>query len=186
MKKLIFAAFAASAIAASAELKLATVDMAVLVRNHPDYDRNEKLLESTDRDYQKKVDSIKEEGEALQAEGRKLVDERRNPMLSEKAKTDIEKKLTDIQQKLVATEQRYRSEAMRCHQDLQDLRQRLLKTTTEDLRQRVSAFAKDKGYDMILDSNAAAYAADSLDVTSAVLSAMGVDPSKAKGRDEGK
>ena len=186
MKKLIFAAFAASAIAASAELKLATVDMAVLVRNHPDYDRNEKLLETTDKDYQKKVDSIKEEGEALQSEGRKLVEERRNPMLSEKAKADLEKQLTEIQQKLVSIEQRYRSEAMRCHQDLQDLRQRLLKSTTEDLRRRVSQFAKDGGYDLILDSNAAAYAVDSLDVTSAVLSAMGVDPNKAKGRNEGK
>ena len=107
-------------------------------------------------------------------------------MLSEKAKADLEKQLTEIQQKLVSIEQRYRSEAMRCHQDLQDLRQRLLKSTTEDLRRRVSQFAKDGGYDLILDSNAAAYAVDSLDVTSAVLSAMGVDPNKAKGRNEGK
>jgi len=186
MKKLLICAAIIAAGAVHAELKFATVDMLKLMRNHPDYDRNERLLESTDKDYQKKVDSIKSEGEALQAEGRKLMEQSTSPILNEKAKADIAKKIADIQQKLYAIEQRYRAEAMRCHQDLQELRQRLMKTTADDLKERVRKFSELKGYDIIIDSNATAYSKPSLDVTDAVLSDMGIDPAKAKGANEGK
>ena len=75
---------------------------------------------------------------------------------------------------------------MRCRQDLQDLEGRLLKTTTDDLRKRISKYASAKGYDLIVDANAAAYAVPTLDVTDEMLKELGVDPSEAKGRDEGK
>ena len=121
MKKTVWMVLAAAlAGASSAEMKDGVVDMMVLVRNHPNYDSNKELLTATDKDYQKKVDAIKGEGEELQAEGRKLMEQHRNPMLNDKAKADIEKKLSEIQQKLAGIEQRYRAEAMRCHQDLQD------------------------------------------------------------------
>ena len=110
----------------------------------------------------------------------------RNPMLAQKAKADIEKQLMDIQQKLVGIEQRYRSEAMRCRQDLQDLEGRLLKTTTDDLRKRIAKFAEEKGYDMILDKTAAPYAKESYSVTDDLLRTLGVDPKSARGKDEGK
>jgi len=186
MKRILFAIAAAAAVSAHAELKFATVDMLKLLRNHPDYERNERLLESTDKDYQKKVDAIKSEGEALQTEGRKLMEQHENPMLSDKAKVDLKKKLTEIQKQLSSIEQRYRAEAMRCQQDLRDLRQRLLKSSTDDLRERIAKFAESNGYDVVLDTNATAFSKASLDVTDEVLVAMGVDPKKAKGVDEGK
>ena len=134
MKKLVALAVAAVATVASAEMKLGTVDMVLLVRNHPNYDSNKELLSSTDKDYQKKLGVIKSEGEKMQAEGKQIAEQLRNPMLADKAKADLEKQLIDLQQKLIGIEQRYRSEAVRCRQDLQDLESRLLKTTTEDLR----------------------------------------------------
>ena len=179
-------AAAAAAFAASADMKLGTVDMVLLVRNHPNYDANKELLSSTDKDYQKKLGAIKSEGEKMQAEGKQLAEQLRNPMLADKAKGDIERQLADLQQKLLGVEQRYRSEAMRCRQDLQDLEGRLLKTTTDDLRRRLAKFAEDKGYDMVLDKSAAPFAKDQFDVTDQVLATMGVDPKNAKGRDEGK
>ena len=186
MKKLIFAMAAVAAMAASAEMKFGTVDMMLLVKNHPNYDSNKTLLTSTDKDYQKKLEKIKSEGDSIQEEGKKLMEQMRNPMLTAKAKADIEKQLGDIQQKLMGIEQRYRSEAMRCRQDLQDLEARLLKTTTDDLKKRIAKYAAANGYDLILDSNAAAYATKTLDVTDAMLKDLGVDPKDAKGRDEGK
>lgn len=186
MKKLIFAMAVAMAMAASAEMKFGTVDMLLLVKNHPNYDSNKTLLTSTDKDYQKKLEKIKSEGDSLQDEGKKLVDQMRNPMLTAKAKADIEKQLGDIQQKLIGIEQRYRSEAMRSRQDLQDLEARLLRTTTDDLKKRIAKYAAANGYDLIFDSNAAAYATSTLDVTDEMLKNLGVDPKEAKGRDEGK
>ena len=184
--KILALAAVAAALTAAADAKFGTVDMVLLVRNHPNYDSNKELLSSTDKDYQKKLGAIKEEGEKMQSEGKQLAEQLRNPMLADKAKGDIERQLADIQQKLIGVEQRYRSEAMRCRQDLQDLEGRLLKTTTDDLRRRLAKFAEDKGYDIILDRSAAPYAKASLDVTDLVLATMGVDPKNAKGRDESK
>ena len=186
MKSLLFLVVMAAAMTLSAEMKLGTVDMLLLVKNHPNYDSNKTLLTSTDKDYQKKLEKIKSEGDGIQEEGKKLMEQMRNPMLTAKAKGDIEKQLGDIQQKLIGIEQRYRSEAVRCRQDLQDLETRLLKTTTDDLRKRIAKYAAANGYDLIFDSNAAAYATKTLDVTDAMLKDLGVDPKDAKGRDEGK
>ncbi len=186
MKRLLFAAVAAVAVAAQAETKMGVVDMVLLVRNHPNYEPNKELLSSTDKDYQKKLEVLKTEGEKLQSEGKQLAEQLRSPMLADKAKGDIEKKLMDIQQKLIAAEQRYRGEAMRFRQDLQDLEGRLLGATTADLRRRIAKFAEDKDYSIILDKQAAPYVGDDLDVTDAVLESMGVNPKDAKGRDEGK
>ena len=186
MKKLVFALALATAFGASAELKIGTVDLMLLVRNHPNYESNKTLLTSTDKDYQKKVEAIKAEGDKLQDEGKKIADQLRNPMLTAKAKTDVENQLMDIQKKLMGIEQRYRSEAMRCRQDLQDLEGRLLKTTSDDLRKRITKFAEAQGYDFILDANAAPYSKASFSVTDALLKEMGVDPTNAKGKDEGK
>ena len=186
MKSLLFLVVMAAAMTVSAEMKLGTVDMLLLVKNHPNYDSNKTLLTSTDKDYQKKLEKIKSEGDSLQDEGKKLMDQMRNPMLTAKAKADIEKQLGDIQQKLIGIEQRYRSEAMRSRQDLQDLEARLLRTTTDDLKKRIAKYAAANGYDLIFDSNAAAYATSTLDVTDEMLKNLGVDPKEAKGRDEGK
>ena len=186
MKNLLFALTLVAAMAASAELKLGTVDMMVLVKNHPNYESNKTLLESTDKDYQKKLEGVKSEGDGLQNEGKKLVEQMRNPMLTAKAKADIEKQLAEIQQKLMAIEQRYRSEAMRLRQDLQGLEGRLLRTTTDDLRKRINKYAETNSFDLIVDQTAVAYARTSFDVTDDLLKDMGVDPKAAKGRDEGK
>ena len=75
---------------------------------------------------------------------------------------------------------------MRFRQDLQDLEGRLLKTTTDDLRKRINKFAEENGYDLILDTNAVPYAKPAYSVTDELLKAMGVDPGKARGRNEGK
>ena len=186
MKKVFLAMTVVAAMAASAEMKFGMVDLMALIRNHPNYDSNKELLTSTDKDYQKKLEVIKSEGDKLQEEGKKLAEQMRNPMLADKAKADVEKQLMEIQQKLIGIEQRYRSEAMRSRQDLQDLEGRLLKTTTDDLRKRVGKFAEQNGYDMIIDRSATPFAKKELDVTDEILKAMGVDPKDKKGADEGK
>ena len=186
IKKVVSLCAAMVSLSLFAEAKFATVDLMVLVRNHPSYERDKTLLSSTDKDYQKKLELIKSDGDKLQEEGKKLAEQLRNPMLAAKAKTEVEGQLMDLQKKLMGIEQRYRSEAMRCRQDLQDLEGRLLKTTTDDLHKRISKYAEANGYDFILDANAAPYSKPSFDVTGEILKAMGVDPKTAKGKDEGK
>ena len=93
MKQLIIAAALAAALAAGAETKVGTVDLMLLVRNHPDYERNKTFLSDKDKDGQKKLDEIKKEGEELQDEGKKLAEQFHNPILAEKAKAESFEKL---------------------------------------------------------------------------------------------
>jgi outer membrane protein len=189
MKKLVLMSVIVAATATFADLKIGTVDMMALVRNHSSYEPNKKLLAETEKDYTKKLDGIKAELDEIQEEGKGLTEQLRNPLLSQSAKTKLEKDLVDIQNKFIAGQQRLRSEMMRSQQDLQDLEGRLLKATTEDLRERINAFAESGKYDLIIDSTAAPFAKKELDVTPAILKAMGVDSKKAaekESEDEGK
>ncbi len=172
--------------AAFAEMKYGVVDMMLLLRNHPNYESNKTLLTSTDKDYQKKLEAIKDEGEKIQEEGKKIAEQLRNPMLLAKAKADAEKQLMEIQQKLMSIEQRYRSKALDYRQELQELEGRLLKTTTADIRKRLEKYAQENKYDLIFDSSATPYAVKTADVTDEMLKAMGVDLKDVKGRDESK
>ena len=178
MKKLVLMTAVIAATAAFAELKIGTVDMMALVRNHSSYEPNRKLLTETEKDYTKKLDAIKAEVDAIQEEGKNLADQLRNPLLAQAQQKKLEKDLVDIQAKYVSGQQRLRAEMMRSQQDLQDREGRLLKATTEDLHEKIDAFAEAEGYDIILDVTAAPFARQSLDVTPAILKTMGVDPSK--------
>jgi len=179
MKKLVFAVVMGVACAASAEMKIGTVDMLKLVRNHSSYEPNKALLTETQKDYEKKLDKMKADLDEIQEEFKKKSDQLHQPMLSESAKAKIEKELMDIQNRGLASQQRMRNEAMRSQQDLQDLEARLLKATSADLRKKISAYAEAKGFDLVLDGSAAPYAKATLDVTSGILQSMGVDPAKA-------
>lgn len=179
MKKLVLAAALTASAMAFADMKIGTVDMMALVRNHSSYEPNRKLLAETEKDYTKKLDAIKAEADEIQEEGKNLADQLRNPLLAQTAQKKLEKELVDIQAKFVNAQQRLRSEMMRSQQDLQDLENRLLKATTEDLHERIDAFAASEGYDLILDVTAAPFAKKDLDVTEAILATMGVTADKS-------
>ena len=176
MKKLILLTALAAATTAFADLKIGTVDMMSLVRNHSSYEPNKKLLTETEKDYTKKLDAMKAELDEIQEEGKNMTDQLRNPLLSQGSKTKLEKDLMDIQNKFIAAQQRIRAEMLRSQQDLQDLEGRLLKATTEDLREKINTFAAANKYDLIVDITAAPFASAKLDVTPAILKSMGVDP----------
>ena len=188
MKKMMLGMMALCAAAAFGDVKIGTVDMMVLVRNHKSYDTNKKMLQDSEKKYQKELDDTKAELDALQDEGKKLADQARNPMISQSQKDKIEKELLDIQNKYVAGQQKLRTQAMKSQEKLQEFEARLLKSTTEDIRAVVNEFADDNGYDIIIESTVTAFAKKSLDVTDGILKAMGVDPKHAKGKekDEGK
>ena len=63
---------------------------------------------------------------------------------------------------------------------LSDLEARLMKLQTDELREKISAYAKENGYDMILDSTMLAFSKESLEVTDDILRAMNIDPAKRK------
>ena len=101
-------------------------------------------------------------------------------MLSAAAKAEAQKKLEGVQQRFLAAQQDLRAAAQHYQNELSDLESRLLKLETEDIRAKITAYAKDKGFDLILDASMLGYAKESFDVTDDILKALGVDPKKRK------
>jgi outer membrane protein len=180
MKTLMVAICAALSLAALADMKIATVNMVDLVKLHPSYESNKALLKSTDKDYKAKLDKRQDEIKAIADEGKKAQEDLSNPMLSASAKASAQKKLEGVQRRYIAARQDLEAEVRRYQSDLADLEARLMKLQTEEIRAKITAYAKEKGYDMIIDSTMLAFSKESLEVTDDILRAMNVDPAKRK------
>ncbi len=180
MKKLLVGVCVAAVSAMSFGFKVGTVDMIVLVKNHPAYETNKTLLLNTEKDFSKKLEEMKKELASIQEEGKKHADTIRNPMSSQKAKADAEMAFGEIQNRYMQQQQKIRSEMMRSQQELSQLEAGLLKAQTDDLKKRISSFAEKNGYDLVIDSTATLYSKGSFNVTDSVLKEMGVDPTKVK------
>ena len=155
MKKLLIALCAVAVCASSFALKIGTVDMVVLVKNHPAYETNKTLLLNTEKDFRKKLEEMNKELASIQEEGKKHAEVIRNPMSSQKAKADAEMALGEIQNRYMQQQQKIRSEMMRSQQELSQLEAGLLKAQSDDLKKRISKFAEKNGYDIVIDSTAA-------------------------------
>lgn len=180
MKKIILGMALALAMCVSAETKIGTVNMVDLVRLHPNHESNKALVKSTDKDYKAKLERQQDAAKAIADEGKKAQADLMNPMLSASAKSTAQKKLEDVQRRFLAAQQELRSAAQHFQSELTDLETRLLKLETEDIRAKIDAYAKEKGFDIIADSTMLAFSNPALDVTDDILRAMKVDPSKRK------
>ena len=180
MKKIVSFACAAVAMVASAEMKFATVNLETLIKNHPSHESNRSLVKSTADDYRKKMEARQEQAKTLVDEGKKLQSDWQNPMLSASAKADLQKQLDGIQRKLFAAQQEMRAEDQRYQEELADLQQRLFKIEKKEIESKIAAFAKEQGYDMIIDVAACGFSKPELDVTDGVLKKMGVDKPKTE------
>ena len=180
MKKIVVLAATVAALTVAAEMKVGTVNMVDLVRLHPQHESNRTLVKTTDTDYKAKLDAKQDELKEIADEGKKAQGDLQNPMLSAQARAAAQKKLEGIQKRFLEGQQEMRQMATRFQGDLSDLESRLIKMETDDIRAKISAYAKEKGYDFIADSTMLAFAKESYDVTDAFLKSMGVDPAKRK------
>ncbi len=178
MKRTIACVCVGLAMAAGAEMRIGVVNLETLIRNHPSHASNKTLVKSTADDYRKKMEAHQEQIKGLMDEGKKVQSDWQNPMLSASAKADLQKKMETIQRKAYAAQQEMRAEDQRFQEELADLQQRLFKIEKKDVEAKIGEFAKSEGYDLIVDVAACGFAKDALEVTDAVLKAMGVDPSK--------
>lgn len=178
MKRTVIALSTALCLSAFADLKVGTVNMLHLVELHPTHESNKTLVKSSNDDYKAKLDSKQDALKAMLDEARKVYEDMQNPMLSATAKADAQKKLDGMQQKVNAARQDLIRSEQNYRETMNDLETRLLKMETSDIRAKISAYAKEKKFDLIIDSTMAAYANDALDVTDDILRAMKVDPAK--------
>jgi len=185
MKKLALVAAIMATAAAMADVKIGTVDMMKLVRNHSSYESNRKYLIETKKDFTKALDAMGAELDKIQADGAKLANEYRTPMISDARKKEIENAVADAQSRFLDLQQKMRAKAMENERQLAEMEGRFIKMQTDDVKAHIKKFAEKNGYDFIISDVTTMYAAKAADVTDGVLKEMGVDPKKAKSVDDG-
>ena len=168
------AAMAASVMAA--QDKIAVVNMVDLVRFHPSRERDRKLMQDTEKDFQSRLDKQRDRFEELRGEYEKAVKEARSPALNDKAKNEAEEKAMRHRDVLAEADRDLRQEMQKLQRELSELDTRLLRQVTGDIREILTKFAQEKKYNMVLDSTTMAYHDPALDVTDEILKRMGVDP----------
>lgn len=163
-----------------AEEKTAVVNMVDLVRFHPNRERDRKLMQDTEKEYQSKLDKQRDRFEQLRDEYEKAVKEARSPALNEKARAEAEDKAMKHRDVLAEAERDLYEQRQKLQRDLSELDTRLLRQVTGDIREVLTKFAQEKGYGMVFDMTTMAYADPKLDMTDDVLKRMGVDPKVRK------
>jgi Skp family chaperone for outer membrane proteins len=176
---LMMAAVLAAAMVMAQE-KTATVNMVDLVRFHPSRERDRKLMQDTEKEFQAKLDKQRDRFEQLRDEYEKLVKEARNPALNEKARAENEDKAMKHRDVLAEAERDLRQEMQKLQRELSELDTRLLRQVTGDIRELITKYAQENKYGMIFDATTMAYADPKVDVTDDVLKRMGVDPKVRK------
>ena len=177
MKKAFFACVCMFAAAVPAGAKIGVVNLETLIKKHPGHESNRTLVKSTADDFRKKMELRQERAKELVEEGKKMQTDWQNPMLSATAKADLQKKLEDVQRRLFAVQQEMRAEEQRCQEELSDLQQRLFKIEKKDVESRIEEYAKENGYDLIVDAAACGFFKPEFDVTDSVLKKMGAKSS---------
>lgn len=156
----------------------AVVNMVDLVRFHPNRERDRKLMRDTEEDYRDKLDKLRDRVESLQSDYEKAVKEARNPALNEAARAAAESKAIKHRDVLADADKDLRQEVQKLQRSLADLDARLLRQITGEIREVITAYAKEKGLSLVMDGSMLAYFDEKLDVTDDVLKRMGIDPKK--------
>lgn len=165
-----------AALMGAAEEKVAVVQMVDLVRFHPNSERDRKLMQDTEKEFQAKLDKRRDRFDQMRSEFEALVKESRNPALNDKARTEAEDKAAKHRTVLAEAERDLRQELQKYQRDLADMETRLLRQITGELRDVVSKYAKDNKYTIIMDGTSLPYFDEKLDVTDQVLKQIGIDP----------
>ena len=173
----------AAALAATmmlAQEKTAVVNMVDLVRFHPSRERDRKLMQDTEKEFQAKLDKQRDRFEQLRDEYEKSVKEARNPALNEKARAEAEDKAMKHRDVLAEADRDLRQEMQKLQRELGDLDSRLLRQVTGDIREVLGKYALEAKHSVILDGTTMAYFDPKLEVTDEILKRMGVDPKVRK------
>jgi len=183
MKKFLISVVGLAVVAVTcgaAELRVATVDLDAVFTAHP-------KTQSAEADLKVAEDAIQAEMEQMVAEGRGLEDQvgelreaAKNPMLTETARmnkrNEAEEKLTELQ----AFQLRVRRTQ---ETKLKQMREKVMKSRqgiVDEMTAAVAEFAKEEGYDLVLDSSGMTmnavplmvYSNPSFDVTDKLIARM--------------
>ncbi|MBP5543819.1 MAG: OmpH family outer membrane protein [Kiritimatiellae bacterium] len=179
------AAVAAAMLAtsASAEFKMATLDIEKIVDLHPDTAHNREILKDTLKDYQGEMSKLEDSVAAARKAASAAIEESRNPALGEKARKRAEEEAAKSVEIARSAERDFLEKRQDLQRSLNEQELRLLRITVRQVETEVAKYAKANGISIVLPitgsrlgiAPAAVWADDALDITAAIMSIMGIE-----------
>ena len=184
MKKLPFitAILAAAALSASAELKIATVDMETVIVSHPQTEENKANLVKLQKEFEAERDVKRQKIQDLYKQLETIAKEADNEALSEQERKKKFNAGRDLGQTIKEEERALRTLVDDLQRRLQEKELLLFGNVMSDVKFAINGLVKSGAYDLILDASAfrpgapvpiVMYANPKLDVTDAVIQAIG-------------
>lgn len=157
-------------------LTIAVVDMEAVLAHHPNTPNDKQTLEYTLAEFTQERDALRDTLRAKQEDLEKKVKEAQNPMLSptkvEELRKVCEALYAEIQREGEAAEQKMAGRS----RELSELEARLIKRTTQQIQTQIEAYAKEKGYSLVLYKNVVPYVTPELDITDRIIVLCGGRP----------
>lgn len=189
MKKTLFLLLFAAAAVASADTKIATVDMDLVVLSHPKNEENREQVAKIEEQAAETRNQARGELAALEEKLKEALEKAQKPTLSDaeraEARAEAQKLRAQGQQKLEAAR---RAEAESAGKIRREALERFA-AVKKDVDEKIAALAAEKGLDLILDSAAmrsglplplVVWSAKPLDLTDEVIAAVGGDRKTAE------
>ena len=189
MKKSLFLLLFAAAAVASADTKIATVDMDLVVLSHPKNEENREQVAKIEEQAAETRNQARGELAALEEKLKEALEKAQKPTLSDaeraEARAEAQKLRAQGQQKLEAARRAEAESAGKIRREALDR----FAAVKKDVDEKIAALAAEKGLDLVLDSAAmrsglplplVVWAAKPLDLTDEVIAAIGGDRAAAE------
>ena len=179
---LIAAVLSAAALTASAELKIATVDMETVILSHPQSEENKANLVKLQKEFEAERDVKRQKIQDLYKQLETIAKEADNEALSEQERKKKFNAGRDLGQTIKEEERALRTLVDDLQRRLQEKELLLFGNVMSDVKFAINGLVKSGVYDLILDASAfrpgapvpiVMYANPKLDVTDAVIQAIG-------------
>jgi Skp family chaperone for outer membrane proteins len=149
--------------------KIAVVDIDMVLENHPNTVGDRKTLEITIEEYTTERDQLLEDIKKRESELEMLAKQVQNPMLAQVKIDELRKKGETLYAELTQAKQALEAQVAKRRKDLQELDARLVRRSTKDVIEKIDAYAKEMGYDLILDKRNVPYVKSTYDVTNEII-----------------
>lgn len=149
--------------------KIAVVNIDLVLEQHPNTKGDRQTLELTIEEYATERDSLLADIKKREEELEALAKQMQNPMLAQTKIAELQKKGETLFAELNQVKQNAELQVAKRRKDLQELDARLVRRSTKDVVEKIDAYAKEKGYDLILDKRNVPFVTATYDVTNDII-----------------
>ena len=171
----------ALSLTASAQQKIAVVDLEKLIRLHPNTAEDKKQLEATLKDYNKQKEQLQSVAASTRKAFEAAVREATNPALSEAAKQKAEAAALEKRQAALEADRNAAEEIRKLQRDLNAQELKMLKRTSDVIERAIAAYAKGNGIDLVLQlpsklspGTGVVYSKPEMDITAAIMKLLDI------------